>query len=68
MLTVPLAFFHLLILSNYSVRVEKGSVVEQIAYLQARAVKSGCDVNCDGVDDGDPRRAKTNDGGTSADA
>ena len=43
-------------------------VVEESAYLGAGAVESSCDVNCDGVDDGDLRRAETNDAVASADA
>ena len=43
-------------------------VVEESAYLRAGAVESGCNVNCDGVDDRDLRRAKTNDMVALADA
>ena len=42
--------------------------MEEMAYLRAGAVESGCDVNCDDGDGGDVRRAATNDASASADA
>ena len=49
-------------------RVEKGFVVEEMAYLRPRAVESGCNVNCVGVDVGGWGKAETDDASASADA
>ena len=42
--------------------------MEEMAYLRAGDVESGCDVNCDGGDGGDLRRTATTDASASADA